>query len=412
MMKKTTTDESKKLLLFQTVILLVIFIVFLSETRADSFVPQSDDQVLLTLSPAVTAIARSVRAQERSSESNNAGDAARQYSIAELSSVISESYVLATRNNDPRAFGHTLSLIGAWPEQQPIPAMVRLIHASVLQHNHEFMAALQQLDTVLSNDPANLQARLIYSQVSLVIGDYEAVAQQCQAIEAAGAQIYALNCGAQLQSITGNAEFALSAVEETLLARPTNATQQIELLLTAATTAERLGFVDRAERYYRAVLSMNPQSLFTTLRLSAFLLHQGRPEAAIELLRPYANSANDLEAQILLVRALQGAGMPANAELLASIGAEIESLQRLGDEAPHKLLAQYQLYIAEDFATAVRSASLNWKLQKEPGDTLLLASAAVASEQSQIQEQVRAWITKTGLQDARIQTVLSAQEVL
>ena len=412
MLKRTITDESKKLLLFQAVILFVIFIVFLSETHADSFVPQSDDQVLLTLSPAVTAIARSVRAQEVNSEFRNSGDSARPDSTSDRATAIAEAYSLATRNNDPRAFGHTLSLINAWPEQQPKPAMVRLIHASVLQHNHEFTVALQQLDRVLSTNPANLQARLIYSQVALVLADFDVVARQCQAIEDAGAQIYALNCAAQLQSVTGNAEFALSAIEETLLARQTNSTQQIELLLTAATTAERLGFTDRAERYYRAVLTMNPQSLFTTLRLSGFLLHQGRPEAALELLRPYGNNASDLEAQILLVRALQNSGEAVSEELLASIDAEIESLQRLGNEAPHKLLAQYYLYITEDFVAAEHAASLNWSLQKEPGDTLLLASAAVANEQTQAQEAVRNWIAQTGLQDVRIQSVLSEQEIL
>ncbi len=399
-------QQANQLLLFRSILLVIVFIVFLSETRADSVVPESDSTVVATLSPTVIAIARSVRAQQQQEKAMRGDNTASDNGVS-LEAIV-QSYTLATRDNDPRAFGHTLALIDSWPGSQSRPVLLRLIHASILQHNHDFDLALQQLKVVLSEDASNLQALLIAAQIGLVMADYEAVATHCAAMRRSGASVYALNCQAQLRALTGEAEQALAVTESALLNTPLNPVQQTELHLTAALVAERLGQSGRAVNHYRSVLRANPRHLFTQLRLAGLYLQQRAPDEVRQILAAYRAGRGELEAKILLLRADAMGGYEPDSTLAATVSAEIDALTRLQEEAPHKLLAQYQLFINKDYDAAVQAARRNWATQKEPSDALLLAEAAIAAADQEALRSVADWVVQTGLQDTRLQALLDA----
>ena len=70
--------------------------------------------------------------------------------------------------------------------------------------------------------------------------------------------------------------------------------------------------------------------------------------------------------------------------------------------------ARFALQLADGRQEALRLASENWAVQKEPADLRILAEAAAATGDKAAQDAVRQWLAATRLEYAAVSKLASA----
>jgi hypothetical protein len=101
-------------------------------------------------------------------------------------------------------------------------------------------------------------------------------------------------------------------------------------------------------------------------------------------------------------RALQRLGDPRAAAAATRLAQRFEASRQRGDPPHAREEALHALELGADPQRALRLAQLQWQLQKEPADALLLLRAAWAAGQPEAAEPVRRFVQQTGLVDARL----------
>src|SRR5450830_1365180 len=97
-----------------------------------------------------------------------------------LATRLAQRYIgLARSETDPRYLGYAQAALAPWLMQLAPPAPVRLLRATILQSTHQFGAALQDLDAVIEQEPANGQAWLTRATVLTVQGQYSKATADC-----------------------------------------------------------------------------------------------------------------------------------------------------------------------------------------------------------------------------------------
>ena len=402
---------------------LVVVQLFPVAANAQAFVPDHDSTVIDILPKAIVALSVEMRLRESridaagisaagTASAATGGNARSEGEGNQAQNVLRQAlsaYQIAITDQDPRAYGYTLTVLKRWPNETPKPPLIHILTAAVLQHGHEFQRALQELDSALLVEPDNVQALLIKAQISLVIADYEMARQSCEALWPLVRSEVALNCQAQLESLTGQAQASFEAVSKRLAGGAVlNPQDSFELNTTAATIAHRLGNEHEAEHHYLSALQLSPTSGYLLVHYGSFLLEAGRPEDVLSLLRELPADSMSTELKIVQAEAMLAAtpGDPALRELTAELQAFFQAAF-LREEAPHKEYAQYALSVLMDAQSAMESARENWMLQKEPSDTLLLARAASASGNAVVLDDIARWIYAAGTEDVRLAAVLS-----
>lgn len=368
---------------------------------AQPFVPDDRSDVVVTLSGSVVELSRQLRT----------ADSARIESDPNrLASAIFEAYTVAASSQDARAYGHVSTLIGQWPNGITKPVLVHTISAAVLQHNHYFAEALSELDAVLAVNPLDVQAHMIRAQIGLVTGDYDVTEESCEALQGRVSAATHLNCQAQLEGVTGGADSALTAVMSELESgRPIVRSDQIELQITAAVLAHRLGRMDIAERFYLMTLLQSPQHFYTLVHYGNFLLEQGRDQDVIRLMEIVPEELRSTEINILLAEAYVAVNDAKANALLQKLDSDFELAFLRTDAIPHKEYARYALVILNNADDAVQHALNNWREQKEPADGLLLARAAAAASDQSVLAELHQWFDAKGTEDKQLEAIFTRQ---
>lgn len=247
------TSQNKDLFSTRRILLAISFITGMLLTLtslAQPYTPESDNSVVDILPAAIVELSADIRRSQtpRQQPATATGSQILQQAM--------DAYQVAVSSGEARAYGHTLSILQCWPDSDTRPAMYHILLAAVLQHNHEFDAALTQMQQVTdagihgSDRSTYIQALMIQSQIGLVTGVYALVEQSCNALEQTARRAVFVNCRAQLDGVTGNAQQALSLLTNTLRAGTNlNTVDYQELLTTAAVIAHRLGDSPLAEGY-------------------------------------------------------------------------------------------------------------------------------------------------------------------
>lgn len=369
------------------------------------FTPADDSYVVEQLSSPVIALSRQLRTERATQSTSLTSD--------ELLEQARQSYRIATADQSPRAYGRTLSLLQGWPENREKPAGYYTLLASVLQHNHEFDLALQHIDTALARHPGNAQALLIRAQIGLVTGDHGLTRDSCRALEPLVREAIELNCRMQLEGVTGNAASALRTIESRLsTGQPPVQQDLVELVLTAAVIAHRLGQHNRAEYYYLRVLQQAPGNHYALSRYANLLLETGQAERLVRLLAGYPEGALNAELRVLWTEALlaDGSDEAQSARLIADLQEEFRLARLRGQRSDRKEYARFALTVLDDPDQALEAARENWSLQKEPSDTLLLAQAATAAGDTDTLTAIRRWVEDSGLDYPLLETLLGTAD--
>lgn len=390
--------------------------VFSPLLMAQQFVPATSDFVVETLPSSIVALSRELaetRTVTDPARTSNLSDA----QLANIEKQALAAYRIAANTQEQRAYGHTLAILQRWPAQQEKTAIIHILYASVLQHEHQFKEALSHLDAALIKDPSNAQAWLMRAQINLVIADYDTARENCNVLSTLVQPAIAINCLAQVDALTGNAQRSLDIVENLLSDnRDLSLQDYAELFTSAASFAARLGKVEDAIRYYQTTLQIAPEQPYVLVHFGQLLLDQSRYNDVIALFATRDERSLPDEQKILYTRALSMSGEAqdidhANA-LKASLEERFDAAFKRQEALPNKAYAQFALYLGNDPKSALTAARENWALQKEPSDTLLLALAAQANDAQAVITVLALWVDAHSIEDVRLEQVFASNEVI
>lgn len=312
----------------------------------------------------------------------------------------------ARREGDPRWLGAAQAALAPWWQQTAAPHQVRLLRAIILQSQHEFDAALRDLDGLVSDAQTPLairaQARLTRAGVLQVRGAWQAAATDCRALDQI-VPIESAACLIELSSLRGDAGTARQALQR--LSQQAGPGHGAWLALMRAELAERMGRLEEARSLYRLALQTSPDS-YTLGAYADLLLDQGRIQDVVTLLQPYQQVDGLLLRLAMAWRALDA---PQAAGAIASLQARFDAARLRGERVHQREEARFELQLRRRPDRALSLAQANWAVQKEPADARILMEAARMAGRPDVAAQLAQWLRAQGLFDVRLARLSSAK---
>lgn len=355
--------------------------------------PTDDNQVLQRLP--VQTMAGAQRDALRAAQARwraQPGDAAAVEDLVRL-------YIAETRiSSDPRYLGYALALLQPWQYRADTPPSLRLLRATVLQHQHQFRPALDELEQVLSRAPALADAWLLRAGIQMVRGDLSGARASCGRLYGGNTLIIGMACTAQVDGLNGRAAAAEARLAQ-LLALPQSgldAELRTWMQLNHIELTQRLGLTSRTEAAFRALLDQGPPTSAVKLAWADWLLQRGRHA---ELISFVGGDSRDDGLLLRLAIAETRSGHPQAALHVQMLRDRFAAAALRGDRTHQREEARFALELLGDAQQALRLARENWQVQREPADALLLLDAARAARQPQAAAPVLAWLRETGIED-------------
>lgn len=265
--------------------------------------------------------------------------------------------------------------------------------ATARQYQHDFIGALGMLDQALALSPGDINARLSRATILTVRGDYDAARKDCQQIATTQRPDIGFLCMATTDVLTANGPGTATRLQG-LLAQPGLFDPQLRgwAMGLIAEIALHQGNTALAEEQLRAVLADNPLALRERVMLADLLLRTGQAQAALDLLSTAPETDGVLIRRVLAARAL--GDTDAAARLAAILDKRFKLNLDLGLNAHAREEALYFQKIADDSAQALARAEVNWALQHEIEDAVLLVQTAQAMGRPDAAAPVRTWMAE------------------
>ncbi|TGN39564.1 hypothetical protein E5Q11_11895 [Marinobacter confluentis] len=316
-----------------------------------------------------------------------------------LADLIQAQIQQARSTGDPRFTGYAEGLLQQWNGQ--MTDRLRVLKATIDQSNHRFEQARNGLtDLIGSNtDPQQaIQARLMLANIELVQGRYDAAAEHCNELTQRLPGLIAASCQAQAQARTGQPVAAYQQLKQQF-ANAGNATEtaRIWALGTLGDLAAQLDN-PAAKTYWLALLSADPDDLYTRAQLADWYLARGEVNQVLSVTEGY-ETVDSLA--VIRAIALEQAGHPDAGALKATLTQRFAEAQWRGNLLHKRDFARFQLDLADKPESALENAQENWADQREPSDTRLLLRAAISTGNTDQIASVKTWLSQNGQQDAR-----------
>ncbi len=274
----------------------------------------------------------------------------------------------------------------------PAPGTLYLA-AVARQYQHDFKGALGLLDQAVAQGSPDINALLSRATILTVQGKYPAAREDCKRISALRPDIGFL-CQATTAILTAEGA-GYAARLEAILAGPgvLDAGLRGWAQGLVAEIALHRGEVARGRAALAAVIAADPLALRERLLLADLRLGAGQAQAALELLAPAPDTDGVLIRRVLAARAL---GEDAGA-MVAVLDKRFRLNLDLGLQAHAREEALYFLKVAGDPAQALARAKVNWAVQHEIEDAVLLLAAAEAAGQPEAAQPVRDWMAENAV---------------
>jgi len=374
--------------------------VFLSASVVGApFVPTDDGEVLERLPDRNTA-------QYRELKRLQAAAAAAPSHVAEAIALANAYYRISRTEGDPRFLGYAqAALMPWWNDAQP-PTAVLVMRATILQSNHEFDRALDDLSRTIAREPRNARALLLRASILTAQGKYDEARADCERSQGLAPDLNIVACLAAIEALTGHAQLASMALERSRAAVANvsaDARAWIESLL--GEIAQRQDD-PAAEKHFRAALAADPHDLYTVAAYCDWLLDHERAAEVIPLVERHQR----VDALLLRLALAQKALRRAETEAaLATLHARFDASRARGDNVHRREEARFRLHAEGDAPLALKLAQENWTVQREPADLRILAEAAVAAGDTDALNKVREWLTHTGLEYETVRALLKRE---
>ena len=320
-----------------------------------------------------------------------------------LATSLAQRYIgLSRSETDPRYLGYAQAALAPWWQLAAPPVPVRLLRATILQSTHHFNAALQDLDAVIAQQPANAQAWLTRATVLTVQGDYEKATASCARLSALSTQLVTVTCVASVAGVTGRAAKSEQLLNLTLQ-RSAGTAPELEhwALSLLAEMAARRGDMVTAEARFKQALAQQPRDSYLLGAYSDFLLDRKRPLEVLKLVQDQQRIDALLLRQALALQAIPGQDAPLKAAT-AELAARFNAAMQRGDTVHQREQARFALLLQRDLPGALRLAQSNWAIQKEAADMRILLEAAVAARDKAAARPVLDWIAAHQVEDVAL----------
>jgi hypothetical protein len=359
---------------------------------APPFVPKEDRQVLerLPVLPDDGTGALRARLAADPGDLATAVDLARRYASR------------ARLSQDPRWAGYAEAVLSPWWELADPPPAVRLLRGVLRQHRHDFPGALADLDAVVAAAPRTAQAWLAKATVELVVGEPAASLASCMPLRRLATRLVTILCQSAALIRSGRA-----ATADLLLEAAIGDGAELPQGLAAwawtlrAEAAAVLGREAMAEDALRRAVAAEPGDAFAVLALADHLLDAGRAAEVPALVEGDLRNDGKLLRLVLAERTVGASSADEHARMLAQRFAA--TLPR-GDSVAQREEARLLLGLGHA-AAALRVATENWQVQKEPWDARLVLEAALTAGDHAPALPVLAWIESTGIEDPTLRSL-------
>lgn len=303
---------------------------------------------------------------------------------------------LAMARGDPRYVGYAEAVVARFAE--PLPASLRSTRGLLRQYRHDFAGALDDFAGALVLDPTLAAAHAWRGAIYLVQADYAAAQQECDALRRLGRSTLYGGCTGLVQAYTGRLEAGYRSLQRAL-ATTGDADDRLWLLTRLGEVAAWRGQMAQAEAQYREALGLGRDDGYLFAAWGDFLLDAGRPAEVIRQLAGW--EASDT---LLLRLAEAGAALrrPDAPRLAQTLDERFAAARLRGDTTHRAEEARYHLRLRGDAAQALRLASENYRVQREPRDARILLEAAIAAQDPAAAQPARDWLRSSGFEDARL----------
>ena len=305
----------------------------------------------------------------------------------------------ARQTGDTRYWGRAQALLSPWWDRPDAPADVAVLQATVQQGRHEFAASRQVLTAALARAPGHAQGWLNLAVLERLSGNYTQALDACTKVGLAGQSLYARACTLETQSLQGQHQTATQELQQ-LTGKSQDAGQRAWLSSLLAEAFERWGRDALAAQAYQRSLAFEPD-LYTAIAYSDLALRTGRFKEALTAL------ATLPETDAVLLRraaAWKRLGDERWRTTLATLNERTAELKRRGDDPDlhGRELALIALWLDDNPTAALAAARQNLGLQREPIDWWVAIQSAKQAKDDAALQALRAALSKTGLQDARL----------
>ncbi|EHR72841.1 hypothetical protein BurJ1DRAFT_4041 [Burkholderiales bacterium JOSHI_001] len=301
---------------------------------------------------------------------------------------------------DPRYIGYAQSVLAPWWGQAAAPPEVKVVRAKLRQFNHDFPAAVADLQGAVQAQPTLAEGWSWLAAIAMVQARYGDARQACARLQALTSALTASACTAGADAITGQADLAVASLRQALIQAPqASAAEKLWALTRLAETEERRGDFAAAEAAFKAALALGQPDGYLLAATSDFLLDRGRPAEVLALLKGRER------ADLLLLRlalAARDAKAPEAAALAQALGERFDAARLRGDTTHQKEEARFALALRGDTKRALELAQANWAVQKEPADARVLLEAAVAAKVPAAAESVLQWMAQNKVQSVAL----------
>jgi tetratricopeptide (TPR) repeat protein len=276
-------------------------------------------------------------------------------------------------------------------------ADVLLIRGQLRQYRHDFDSALKDFAAALALKPELASAHAWRAAIYLVQMNDPAARKECAALLALQRHTLWGGCLGMAQAYRGQLASAYITLQQAL-ASTHDADSRLWLLTRLAEVAAWRSQPALAEKHYREALALGPD-VYLLAAWADFLLDAGRPAEVVTWLADWGAADGLLlrlaEAELVLK-------VPMAAHRVQAVGDRFAAAQARGDTTHRAEEARYQLRLRADAGQALRLASANYQVQREPRDARVLLEAAIAAHDSQAAQGVRDWLQASGFEDAKL----------
>ena len=304
---------------------------------------------------------------------------------------------------DPRYMGYIQAALQPWWTQPEPPPEVRVLRAVVLQFDHRFEPALDDLRAVLGRDPQDVTAIAWQLAIQLVQADYPGARTSCQQMAPLVSPLVGTACRAQVDAMTGKAAAAAVALHASLNSEAgADIGERLWSLTRLAEIEERRGEFAAAEAAFERALALNQPDVYLQAAHADFLLDRGRAADVLQRLKDRGR------ADVLLLRlalAAKAAGDSRAAAFQAELQARFDAARLRGDTSHRKEESRHALALRGDVPLALRLARENWAEQKEPADARTLLEAALAARDKAAAAPVLQWLADSGLESVQLRSL-------
>lgn len=316
------------------------------------------------------------------------------------SAALAKAYFdMAIALGDPRYVGYADAIVARFSER--MTPELQLLRGILRQYRHGFEDALADFAAVLVQDPDAAGAHAWRGAIFLVRAQYDQARAECTALQKLQRPVLYGGCAGLAQAYSGQLAAASATLQKALtLAKYDD--QRLWLNTRLGEVAAWQGNAAQAERYFRQALALGRDDGYLLAAWADFLLDNGRAAEVVKLLGSWESSDGLLlrlaEAETLLK-------LPAAAAHIQALDDRFAAAKLRGDTTHRAEEARFQLRLRNNPAQAVRLASDNYQVQKEPRDARVLLEAAVAAKDSAAARDAMDWLNASGFEDARLRSL-------